>query len=107
METLILAFSTTALPFLDDTLKDAEDIEAMKKSKTDDQAKIINLQNKLIDAKDEQVKRLQESVAIEVNTVKQDLETFSSILQKEMKTQTSEVTMNVASSIFSIKKGRL
>ena len=36
VETLILAFSATALPLLENTLKDAEDIEAMKKAKTDD-----------------------------------------------------------------------
>ena len=104
VETLVLAFSATALPLLENTLKDAEDIEAMKKAKTDYQAKIINLQNKLIDAKDEQVKKLQESVAKEVKIVKQDMETFSSVLQKEMKNQTYEVTKNVASSVFSVNK---
>lgn len=104
LETLILAFSATALPLLENTMKDAGNIEEMKKAKTEDQAKIIALQNKLIDAKDEQVKRLQESVAKEVKTVKQEMETFSSVLQKEMKNQTSEVTKNVASSVFSVKK---
>ena len=106
VETFIIAFSATTLPLLEDTLKDAMDIEAMKKAKTDDQAKIINLQNKLIDAKVEQVKRLQESVAKDVKTVKQDIETFSSVLQKVMKTHTSEVTKNVASSVYSVKKVR-
>ena len=48
--------------------------------------------------------RLQESVAKEVTTVKQDMDTFSSVLQKIMKTQTSEVVKNVASSVFSVKK---
>ena len=62
VETLVLAFSATALPLLEDTFKDAESVEEMKKDKLSDQATIIDLQKKLIEAKDEQVKKLQETV---------------------------------------------
>ena len=50
VETLVLAFSATAMPLLQDTLEDAESVEEMKKSKLGDQATIIELQQKLIEA---------------------------------------------------------
>ena len=82
METLVLAFSTTALTLLEDTLKDAESVEEMKKDKLSDQATIIDLQKKLIDATDERVKKLQETVQSEVKSVQSEMKTFSSVLQK-------------------------
>ena len=67
-----MAFSATALPLLDDTFKEAESVEQMKKDKLSDQTKIIDLQNKLIKAEDEQVKKLQETVQSEVKSVQSD-----------------------------------
>ena len=82
VETLVLAFSATALPLLEDTFKDAESVEEMKKDKLSDQATIIDLQKKLIEAKDEQVKKLQETVQSEVKSVQSEMKTFSSVLQR-------------------------
>ena len=103
VETLVLALSGTALPLLQDAVKDTISVESLRKSKIDDQATIINLQKKLIDAKELQVKKLQDVVKSEVSTVKNEMKTFSSVLQEEMKNQSSEVTKNFAS-VVSVKK---
>ena len=65
----MLAFSVTALPLLQDTFKDAENVEEMKEANLNDQATIINLKKKLIDAKDKQAKKLQETVQSGVKPV--------------------------------------
>ena len=54
----MLAFSATTLSLLQDTYQDAESVEEMKEAKLNDQATFIDLQKKLIDAKDEHVKKL-------------------------------------------------
>ena len=95
VETLVLAFSATAMPLLHDTLEDAACVESMRNSKLRDQSTIIELQQKLIDAKDIQVKELQETVRSEMKSVQSEVKTFSSVLQKEIKTQSSDVQKSV------------
>ena len=90
VETLVLAFSATVSPLLEDTFKDVENVEEMKKDKLSDQATIIDSQNKLIEAKDEQVKKLQEIVQSEVKSVQSETKTFSSVIQKEIKEQSKK-----------------
>ena len=102
VEALVLAFSATALPLLEDTMKDAESVEKMKEEKVSDQATIIDLQKKLIEAKDEQVKKLQETFQGEVKSVQSEMKTFASVLQKEMQSQTTEVKS--FASVMSAKK---
>ena len=105
VETLVLAFSATALPMLQDTCQAAECVEEMKGAKIKDQATIIDLQQKLIDAKDKQVKKLQDTVQSGVNSVQSEIKTFSSVLQNEIKAQSTEVQKNVASAISVRKVG--
>lgn len=110
VETLVLAFSATAMPLLTEVFEDAKCVEDMKKVKVDDQATIIDLQKKLIDAKDSQIEKLQESVKSSVKCVEDKVKTFSSVLQKEMETQRIDVQKSVAdvqksvSSAFNTKK---
>ena len=87
---------------LEDTFKKADSVEQMK-YKLSDQANIVNLQNKLTEAKEEQVKKLQETVQSEVKSVQSEMKKFSSVLQKEIKDQSIEVQKNVFSA-FSLKK---
>ena len=75
VETLVLTFSATALSLLQDTYQDAESVEEMKEAKLNDQATIIDLQKKLIHEKDEQVKKLQETVQSEVKSVHSEIKT--------------------------------
>ena len=58
VETLVLAFSATAMPLLQDTLEDAVCVEKMRKGKLSDQATIIEKQKNFIEAKDTQAKQL-------------------------------------------------
>ena len=63
----------------------AEWVEELKKEKISDQSTIIDLQKKLIYAKDLQVKTLQKTGQSEVKTVQHERKTFSSVLQQEIK----------------------
>ena len=85
VETLVLAFSATALPLLQDTYQDTESVEEMKEAKLNDQATIIDLQKKLIDAKDEQVKKLQVTVQSEVKSVHSEIKTFFLCYRRKLK----------------------
>ena len=103
VETLVLAFSATALPLLQDTSQDAASVEEMKEAKLNDQATIIHLQKKLIDVKEDQVKKLQETIVSEVKFIHSEMKTFSSVLQKEIKAQSKDV-QRIVSSANSFKK---
>ena len=80
-------------------LWDAESVEEMKKDKVSDQANIIHSKVKLIEAKDEQIKKLQDTVQSGLKSVQSEMKTFSSVLQKKLKEQSSEVQKNVVSAV--------
>ena len=96
LETLLFVFSNHALPLLAELSQGAERVEELKEAKINDQAAIIDLQNQLIVAKDEQVQTLKSAVQSEVKTVQDEVKTFSSVLQQELKTQSSAIQKNVA-----------
>ena len=103
LETLSFVFNKHSVPYLKKFSQATERIEELQEAQIKNQGTIIELQNQLLVAKDEQVKTLQATVQSEVKLVQNEVKTFSSVLQQEIKTQSTEVQKNVARAL-SVKK---
>ena len=88
MEVLIFALNSHAVPLLQSISPDAQCVGQLREEKISDQSTIINLL--LIDKKEVQAKKVQETVQSKVKTVQKEMKIYSAVLQKEIKTQSSE-----------------